>query len=206
VPRGGPTAAIVLSGGSSSRLGGEPKALLPIGDRSGVRRIAELCLARGLSPVSVVVGPHRSAVARELRGLDVALVDSEHWEEGRTASVQAGLLETPADRDVVFWPVDHPFVRARTLDALLAARDTDLLGVWFLPTFEGRGGHPVLWRPAVRNDIFDLRPDAPLRALLPEFGPQVRRVPVDDPGVVQNVDTPEEYRSALSGWDPAEVL
>lgn len=199
-------AAIVLSGGGSSRFGGEPKALLSIDGRSGVRRLAELCLARGFSPVTVVVGLHRTAVAHELRGLDVALVDSEHWEEGRTASVQAGLAATPSDRDVLFWPVDHPFVRSATVDTLLAARDTDLLGVWFLPTFEGRGGHPVLWRPAVRNDIFDLRPDAPLRALMPEFGPQVRRVPVDDPGVVQNVDTPEAYRSALAQWDPTEGL
>ena len=203
---GSETAAIVLSGGESSRFGGEPKALLSVDGRSAVRRIAELCLARRFSPVSVVVGRHRGAVAHDLRGLDVTLVDSEHWEEGRTASVQAGLAATPADREVLFWPVDHPFVRSGTVDALLAAHDTDLLGVWFLPTFEGRGGHPVLWRPAVRNDIFDLRPDAPLRALLPEFGPQVRRVPVEDPGVVQNVDTPEAYRAALAQWDPSEEL
>ena len=154
----------------------------------------------------VVVGPHRGAVAHELRGLPVELVDSEHWMDGRTASVQAGLAAIPPDRDVLFWPVDHPFVRARTVDALLSARETDLLGVWFIPTFEGRGGHPVLWRPSVRGDIFDLRPDAPLRALLPEFGPQVRRVAVDDPGVVANVDTPEQFQAAATGWTDREPL
>jgi molybdenum cofactor cytidylyltransferase len=199
------TAALVLSAGASSRFGGQPKALLEVDGQSAVRRIAELCVARGFDPVTVVVGPHRHAVAHDLRGVGVDLVDSEHWEEGRTASVQSGLAAIPPERDVLLWPVDHPFVRGRTVDALLAARETDLLGVWFLPTFEGRGGHPILWRPAVRRDVFDLRPDAPLRALLPEFGPQVRRVPVDDPGVVRNVDTPEEYRLALSGWAPEEV-
>ncbi|HTT17005.1 MAG TPA: nucleotidyltransferase family protein [Thermoplasmata archaeon] len=200
------TAALVLSGGASSRLGGEPKALLSVGGRSGVRRIVEVCLADGLAPVVVVVGPHRAPIAHELRGLDVELVDSERWEEGRTASVQAGLIEIPDDRDVLFWPVDHPFVAPRTVDALLGARESDTLGVWFIPTYEGRGGHPVLWRPQVRGDMFDLRPDAPIRSLLPEFGPQVRRVAVDDPGIVANVDTPEAYDEAARRWTAWEAI
>jgi len=199
------TAALVLSGGASTRFDGQPKALLATDGRTGVRRITEICLQSGFSPVAVVVGLHRTAVAHELRGLRVDLVDSERWEEGRTASIQAGLAALPPDRDVLFWPVDHPFVRERTVSTLLAARTSDQVGVWFIPTFEGRGGHPVLWRPEVRTDIFDLRPDAPLRALLPEFGPQVRRVAVDDPGVVANVDTPEAYRAASRAWDPGEV-
>ncbi len=206
MPGSAETAALILSAGASSRFGGQPKALLPVDGRTGVRRIAEICLNDGFDPVTVVVGPHRHPIAHELRGLGVELVDSEDWSEGRTGSVQRGLAEIPPLRDVVLWPVDHPFVAPRTVDALLAARETDRIGVWFIPTFEGRGGHPVLWRPAVRNDIFDLRPDAPIRSLLPEFGPQVRRLPVDDPGVVANVDTPDAYRAAFADWDAREVL
>jgi len=171
-----------------------------------VRRIAEICLADGFSPVAVVVGPHRGPIAHELRGLDVELIDAERWSEGRTASVQDGLASLPPERDVLFWPVDHPFVQPRTIDALLTARESDLIGVWFIPTFQGRGGHPVLWRPQVRNDIFDLRPDAPIRSLVPEFGPQVRRVAVDDPGVVANVDTPADYEAASHLWTAREGL
>ncbi len=200
------TAALILSAGASTRFGGQPKALLPVDGRSGVRRIAEICLADGFDPVTVVVGAHHHLIAHELRGLSVDTVDVENWSEGRTASVQAGLAAVPPERDVLLWPVDHPFVAGRTVDALLAARETDLIGVWFIPTYQGRGGHPVLWRPPVRNDIFDLRPDAPIRSLLPEFGPQVRRLPVDDPGVVANVDTPEEYQAAARQWDDAEVV
>jgi len=194
------TAALVLSGGESSRFGGTPKALMPVGDRPAVRRLAEICLDRGLDPVAVVVGPHRGPVAHELRTTGVVLVDSELWYEGRTASVHAGLEAIPADRDVLFWPVDHPFVLESTIDTLLAAPASDALAVWFIPTHQGHGGHPVYWRSNVRRDILDLRSDAPLRSLLPEFGVQVRRVAVDDPGVVTNVDTPEEYRTALDEW------
>jgi len=195
------TAALLLSGGESSRFGGAPKALMPLGGRTAVRQMAGVCLARGLDPVTVVVGPHRGPIAHELRGLSVQLVDSERWYEGRTASIQAGLEAIPSDRDVLFWPVDHPFVAETTVDSLLRAPGEDQIAVWFIPTFEGRGGHPVLWRPSVRPEIMDLRTDAPLRSLLPEFGVQVRRLPVEDPGVIANDDTPEEYRAAIEVWE-----
>jgi len=194
------TAALLLSGGESSRFGGLPKALMTLGATTAVRRLVEICLSRGLDPITVVVGPHRGPIAHELRGMPVTLVDSELWYEGRTASVHAGLEAIPADLDVLFWPVDHPFVSASTVDVLERVRDSDPLAVWFIPTFEGRGGHPVLWRSGVRADILDLRSDAPLRSLLPEFGVQVRRIAVNDPGVVANIDSPEEYRAALEEW------
>lgn len=162
--------------------------------------MAEMVLEEGCDPVAVVVGPHRGPIERELRGLSVSVVDSEQWYEGRTASVQTGLRALPPEQDVLLWPVDHPFVSSRTLDSLSAARDVDALGVWFLPTYRGQGGHPVLWKPAVRGHVLELRPDAPIRALIPELGAQVRRVPVDDPGVVDGIDTPEEYRASYDAW------
>ena len=173
---------------------------MSVGGTTAVRRIAELCLSRGLDPVVVVLGPHRGPIAHELRDLPVQLVDAELWYEGRTASVRAGLEAIPTDRDVLFWPVDHPFVSESSVDLLFRARDEDALAVWIIPTYQGRGGHPVLWRSNVRGDILALRSDAPLRSLLPEFGVQVLRVAVDDPGVVANVDTPEDFRAAREEW------
>ncbi|MGP8075606.1 MAG: NTP transferase domain-containing protein [Thermoplasmata archaeon] len=195
------TAALLLSGGESSRFGGFPKALMSLRGTPAVRRLAEICLSRGFEPVTVVVGPHRGPIAHELRGLDVEIVSAELWYEGRTASIHAGLEAIPEDRDVLLWPVDHPFVAPSTVDALVQARAEDALAVWFIPSFHSRGGHPVLWRSSVRAEVLDLRSDAPLRSLLPEFGVQVRRVAVNDPGVVANVDTPDDYRASLEEWE-----
>ncbi|HTT45146.1 MAG TPA: nucleotidyltransferase family protein [Thermoplasmata archaeon] len=195
------TAALVLSGGESSRFGAVPKALMRVGGSTAVRRIVDTCVSRGLDPVVVVVGPHRGPVAHELRGTDAVLVDSAQWYEGRTASIHSGLEAIASGVDVLFWPVDHPFVLDSTVDSLLRLPNEDALAVWFIPTFHGHGGHPVFWRSVVRADILDLRNDAPLRSLLPEFGVQVRRFEVHDPGVVANIDTPEEYRAALDQWE-----
>ncbi len=194
------TGALVLSGGESRRFGGFPKALLSTGPRSGVRRICEICLALDLDPVTVVVGAHSGPIAHDLKDLPVRVVTADDWWQGRTASVQAGLRALPDDRDVLFWPVDHPFVRRSTVEIMQRVAESDLLGVWFLPTHRERGGHPVLWRALVRRDLLELRPDAPIRSLLPEFGPQVRRVEVDDPGVVANVDDPDSYQAAFDAF------
>lgn len=193
-------AALILAAGESSRFEGYPKALLTAGRRSAVRRLAEITIGEQFDPVAVVVGAHKGPIMHELRDLPVQIVDAEQWYEGRTASIQAGILALPDDRDILLWPIDHPFVSPRTVETLTSLLSTDTVAVWYIPTYEGSGGHPVLWRSVVCPDVLDLRPDAPVRSLLPEFGPQVRRVPVDDPGVVANVDTPDAYRDAYENW------
>lgn len=197
-------AALILAAGASSRFGGSPKALLPVDERTAVRRIAEVALAEGASPVVVVIGALRGPIAHELRGLPVELVEAENWYEGRTASIQAGVRALPEEHDLLFWPVDHPFVTERTVGTLFALKERDLLGTWFIPTYQGRGGHPVLWRACVRTALLELRTDAPVRSLLPELGPQVRRFSVDDPGVLENVDDPEQFRAAHQAWRARE--
>ncbi len=192
--------ALVLAAGESTRFGTRPKALEPVDGRSAVRRIAETALGCDFDPVVVVVGAHREPIVHDLRGLRVSVVEAREWFEGRTASVQAGLAALPEGADVLFWPVDHPFVEVRTVELLATFPTDDPLVVWFIPTFQGKSGHPVVWRSTLRRDLLELRADAPIRALLPEFGPQVRRIPVEDPGVVANVDTPEAFRLARESW------
>jgi len=180
------TAALLLGLDESSRFGGPSRALLPIAGSTAVGRLVDLCVSRELEPVAVVVGPHHGPIARELRRRPMVLVESDRWYEGSTASVQTGFQAIPPDRDVLFWPIEHPYASGSTVDALLRARDEDALAVWFVPTYEGREGYPLLWRAQVRAAVLDLRPDAPLGSLVPEFGVQVRRVGVEDPGVVTN--------------------
>lgn len=196
-----PPAALILSAGASCRFGGSPKACLEVGPEVAVVRMVRLAEAEGASPVVVVVGAHRRPIEEALRVRPgTRIVFSRDWSKGRTASLQSGLRALPPESDVLLWPVDHPFVEARTLGILMEAAMGDRRGNWFVPTFEGRGGHPILLRRSLFSAIFALAPDAPLRALQRERGAEVRRLAVDDPGVVANVDTPEEFRDALAAF------
>jgi molybdenum cofactor cytidylyltransferase len=192
--------ALLLSGGASTRLGGEPKGCLDIGGEPAIHRMARLCTDAGFSPIVAVVGLHAHRLTSALAGMPVGVVVNEGWEAGRTGSIQRGLELLGTERPTLVWPVDFPFVEPTTLLTLLDESEHDALGVFFIPTHGGRGGHPVLMRGVALTDTLELRPDAPLRSLFPELGPQVARVAVDDPGVVEKVDTMDDYLRGHLAW------
>jgi molybdenum cofactor cytidylyltransferase len=189
--------ALLLAAGASTRFSGRPKALLPLDREPAVSRMVRICQRNGFFP-RVVVGRHGPAIREALEGSGADVVENTAWAEGRTGSVQVGLDAGGNWSTVLLWPVDHPFVQAMTLRRLRSAAVRETMGVWFIPTFEARGGHPVLLTAAALGRVRDLGRSEPLRSLLPGFGPQVVRVPVDDAGVTANVDTPAEFQRFLS--------
>ncbi len=191
-------ATVLLSAGTSSRFGGAPKALLRVAGQPAVRRMAELALEIGATPVILVTRPGSDKIVEAVAGLGVIPVVAFAAATGRTASIQAGVAALPRAVDVLLWPVDHSFVRRRTLERLILARQRELLGRWFVPTFGGRGGHPVLFSASVRAGLGELGADQPLRALQRRSEIDVVRVPVNDPAVAQPIDTPEAYRIAVA--------
>ncbi|MGI0132230.1 MAG: nucleotidyltransferase family protein [Thermoplasmata archaeon] len=193
-----PLAVVVLAAGASERFGGFPKALVRIDGETAVERVVRMGLGLHPSELVVVTGPHRPAIRSALAGPGVRVIENAAWAYGRTGSIQVGLSEVPEDANVLLWPVDHPLVEDMTLRALVIAAHEDQMAVWFIPTQDGRGGHPVLLRPSVRPLIRSLPPDVPLHQLLPGLGVGVRRVTVHDPGVLANVDTPEALGRALA--------
>jgi molybdenum cofactor cytidylyltransferase len=193
-------AAVILSAGASTRFGGSPKALLEVGGEPALCRIRRLCEGAGFPAVLVVVGPHRDSIAPVLEGSAATIVENPAWRAGRTGSVQVGLRAAEGAAEVLLWPVDHPFVDERTLGILASAARSDPLATWVLPSYRGQGGHPVLLKPPAMEPVLALGPSVPLRAVLPRLGPQVRRVPVDDPGVLENVDSPQSYWAARAAW------
>lgn len=163
-------------------------------------RIARILRAEGLERILAVVGPPNEELRATLRRTSVVIVEHRGWPLGRTGSVQAGLEAVGADADVLLWPVDHPFVSTSTVARILEAGRRDALATWVLPTYRGRGGHPIFLRPPAQRAIAALPADAPLRSLLPQLGPQVLRLEVDDPAVVDAVHDPATYLTAAEAW------
>lgn len=186
--------ALILAAGASTRFSGRPKALLPIAGETAVARLVRVSRSEGFVP-RVVVGARAGQIRDALPSPMPDVVENTDWARGRTGSIQRGLEGLSDEVSVLLWPVDHPFVQALTLRRLRTAAEHDAMGVWFIPTCEGLGGHPVLLEPPVLPRLRSLGPAVALRALIPEFGPQVVRVPVGDPGVRANVDTEEDFRN-----------
>jgi molybdenum cofactor cytidylyltransferase len=197
-------AGILLAAGKSSRYG-EPKQLLDWRGEPLVRRVARTALQAGLSPVVVVTGAHAGRVGQALAGLEVQIVHNPDWEQGQSASLRAGLSALPAETGAaIFLLADQPQVPAGLIEALVSAHAASLAPV-ISPSVEGRRANPVLFDRVTFNELRSLHGDSGGRQLMAPVGPYpVSRVPWDDPRLLLDVDTPEDYQRLLgSGLDQA---
>ena len=79
-------------------------------------------------------------------------------------------------------------------------RDSDQVVV---PTFAERRGHPVIWGPGLLAELLENKAATRegARAVLHDHERQVVTVPVDDPAVIDQVNTPEDYERLVREWN-----
>jgi molybdenum cofactor cytidylyltransferase len=132
------------------------------------------------------------------------IVENPEPESGPIASLRGALraLQPLQPSAVLVWPVDLPHVRVTTVERILEThRRTGAAAV--LPTFAERRGHPVIWRSALFGELLE-SPEATrqgARAVLHSHDKEVVAVPVDDPAVIDELNTPEDYERLVREWN-----
>jgi molybdenum cofactor cytidylyltransferase len=192
---------LVLAAGQSRRMG-RPKALLSCPDSAEtfVARAVRILGDGGLPSVVVVTRPGDQPLHDELRRLRPAphIVENPTPQLGQLASLVIGIdhAETRGADTVVVLPVDMPLVRPASVLALLEAASREGAPIARV-VHAGRHGHPVLFRRAVFDRLRTADIAIGARAVLHDLAGEVLNVRVDDPGVLRDVDLPEEYRRLL---------
>lgn len=186
--------AIILAAGGATRLGGRPKPLLPVDRVPMVQRVlTAIEAAPSVGRIAVVLGHRADEVATALAGRPVHLVTNPEYRTGRTSSIRCGLRECPDDAPgVLIAHADQPFLEAWLIEALACAVLRDgapaaavVVGDELTTPFAF--GAAVL--PRLRALADGEGPCMPLR----ELGSAVARVPVDDPRIVADIDSLEDY-------------
>lgn len=211
-------AAVLLAAGGGARLGGG-KLLLPWRGRPLIaHQFHTVSRATGLLSLTVVLGHDavavRRAVSEAVSGavpappFPVQCMLNQRWREGMSASLRCGLESLLAGagaetvRAVMFLLADQPLVTTRTLNNLIQAHTA----AWAknpehsatAPVYLGRRGNPVILSRNLFPDIMAMQGDTGARHILEKLGGNLLRVPVDDPGVLHDVDTPEAYAALLA--------
>ena len=193
---------VILAAGESSRMGRD-KALLPL-PLPGVTVPAETFLSAAIrlfSPhvdiVLVVVGKNEHEVAPVVYAQGASLVVNPDPARGQFSSLQTGLHDVlNRGRDAAMITlVDRPPVRSETIEILAAAFDDALrCGTWaVVPEYQGKHGHPILAGREMIEAFLRAPDSSNAREIEHAHEAKIAYVPVEDPLVAANVDTPEQY-------------
>jgi molybdenum cofactor cytidylyltransferase len=192
-----PVAGVILAAGRAARYG-QPKLLLTWRGEPLVRQVAKKALQAGLKPVVVVTGAMREAVQAATQDLDVIQVYNPDWEQGQSTSVKAGLQALPTETGgAIFLLADMPQVPVELIRALVK-QHAQTLHPLVAPSVAGQRANPVLFDRSAFPALFELQGDRGGRVLFnaPDRFP-VTWVSWDDPAILLDVDTPEDYARLL---------
>ena len=168
------------------------KPLLPFGNKTVIECCIDYLREGGIEEIVVVLGHRADDIRERVSGVTFALNPDPDSEMG--ASIAAGVRElSETAQATMIALVDYPAVPATVVSTLLEAsqRGARLL----IPTWQGRGGHPVLVDLSFKAELSNLPASGGLRALFVAHPDEVRRVPVDSPFIARDMDTWDDYRA-----------
>jgi molybdenum cofactor cytidylyltransferase len=192
--------AILLAAGESRRMG-QLKALLPWQGVSLLKHQVDSLRAGGVDRVVVVLG-HRSV---ELKA-ELADTAGVSWQlnpdylQGKTTSIKTGLNALGADqpRALLLLNVDQPR-SADVIRSLLEEHESQGCLIT-IPTHNGKGGHPIILSPTLLDELRQIDEESfGIKAVVQRYLEATRRVEMDSPEVLWDLNTPEEYQKAVSG-------
>ena len=190
----------IPAAGRSHRMG-TPKALLDAGGRSFLARILSSLREGGAGPLLVVVRDMADPVAREAHEHGGVSILNPDPSPGPVSSLQAGIRSVPDQAAaVLFAPVDHPLFSPETVRDLIRSF-VESRAPLVVPAFEGWRGHPVLFGRVLFPELLEENLPEGARTVVRRYLHDRLQLPVEDPGILADLDTPEEYRKHFP-WGP----
>lgn len=190
--------AILLAAGESSRMG-QPKALLPWRNTTLLDHQLRSLLDAGVQEVMVVLGHDADRLKPIVDAVDRASwTINEDYQQGKTTSLKAGIVALAGRQisDVLLLNVDQP--RSADTIRVLLERHLGLSFSITIPTFGGKGGHPILMASGLLPELSDIDEESQgLKAVVRRHADATERFELDDPTVLWDLNTPDEYQQAL---------
>ncbi|QMW23738.1 nucleotidyltransferase family protein [Sandaracinobacteroides saxicola] len=178
---------ILLAAGRARRMGHSKLTALVDGQPLIAHSLAAITAA-GL-PCLIVTGAHADAVHAALRP-GIATTHAPDHADGQSASLRAGLAAAPDQWTGALIALgDMPLIQPATYAALATALAAASA---VIPSYQGRPGNPAGFRRPLWPILMTLTGDRGARPLFGTTLPHPLDIPVNDPGILHDIDTPAD--------------
>jgi molybdenum cofactor cytidylyltransferase len=187
---------VVPAAGESRRMG-RPKLLLPWRSSTVLQCVLEAWTASDVQHTALVVRATDCELQEIGRRCDVDVVTAAPPPLQMKDSIALALryLQQRYQPEPSAWwfvaPADQPWLTAAVINRVCracAASAADIV----VPCVAGRRAHPVAMTWRLAEEVGKLGPHAGINALLDCY--RVERVTLDDPAMLRDLDTPEDYQ------------
>jgi molybdenum cofactor cytidylyltransferase len=187
-------AVAILAAGESRRMG-TPKALLPYRGKTFVEHLVEVTRHPRVGITRVVLGAGAENIREKLRVGADSIVLNENWAQGQLSSIQAAIRSLPAGitEGLILCPVDHPLISAELVAHLIEQFDSGGKQI-VLPAYHGRRGHPAIFRSSLYDELLQASHEIGARQVVWAHSQDVQEFPVDEEGVVLNLNDPDTLK------------
>lgn len=190
--------AVILAAGESKRMG-QPKMLLPWGNEKVLTHVVNVFQNAGIEDILVVTGGAREQVERLLSGQRVRTVYNEAHAGGEMlSSVQCGIKSVARQTQAMLIGLgDQPQVREGSVRRVCEAFRESKSNL-VVPSYRLRRGHPWLVAQPLWDELLEMKSPQSPRDFLNAHRNDIHYVEVDDPNILADLDTPEDYER----WHP----
>ncbi len=188
--------AVVPAAGVSKRMGAN-KLLLPYQGASLIEHVLSEWAKSSVAATVVVLHPADGRLVAKCRAAGAHCVVPTCAPVEMKHSVQAALLWidqhlTPRPDDAwLLAPADLPRLSHSVIDRIINSYDPGAPAI-VVPRHGPRRGHPALFPFSFRAAVSDLGAHEGIDSLLDHL--TVVEIMTDDPGILEDVDTPEDYQ------------
>ncbi len=185
--------AVVLAAGTSSRMG-EPKQLLKVGTTTLLEAVLEKVTSSNVDEVIVVLGSSANRVLRRTALGKSRVVLNKEFRTGMSGSLKAGVKAVSPESDAVLVVLaDQPLLSEKTLNSMIETYVRTRSPI-IAPRFHRRRGNPILFDRSLFLELQSLTGDRGAKSVVERHPDLLLEVPVEDEGVVFDIDTKEDYK------------
>lgn len=199
------TTAIILAAGASTRFGAN-KLLEPwVGEESILNVVVKKLQQAGMAQIILVGGRDFDRLKAQFEKRVTVIENPEFAETSMMKSLQIGLSHVaPNAQHVLVHPADMPLVKLESLLEILANQTKEEI---LIPSYAMRRGHPVSLPMQFIPELLKMDSKVfSLRDFINGHSDSIKYLALDDPGVVTDIDTVKEFRTASAKGQSSDSM